>query len=213
MELKELERVLILAPHTDDGELGLGGTIVKLREANVDLHYHAFSNAAKSLPPTLPPNTLEKELRKAMDVLGVPQSHVHVHPYEVRTFSYHRQEILETLISLRKDLHPDLVFLPSTEDVHQDHQVMSQEGIRAFKTTCILGYELPWNNISFPTHSFVILEEKHINKKIEALKCYHSQRHRSYLNPEFIKSLAITRGTQIQVRYAEAFQVIRWVWT
>ncbi len=212
MTVERFEHVLVLSPHTDDGELGLGGTIARLVERGVEVYYHAFSNAAKSLPADLPADTLERELRNAMDVLQVPQERVHVLPHEVRTFSYHRQEILESLVKLKKDLHPDLVFLPSTQDVHQDHQVLNNEGVRAFKTTCLLGYELPWNNISFPTNCFTILEDKHVQKKVEALSCYKSQRHHPYLKPEFIRSLAVTRGTQIQVEYAEAFEVIRWVW-
>lgn len=212
MNLDGLERVLVLSPHTDDGELGLGGTISRLVDENADVYYHAFSNAAKSLPPDLPPDTLEKELRLAIDVLGVSRPNVHIHPHEVRTFSYHRQEILESLIDLKRDLLPDLVFLPSTQDIHQDHQVMCQEGVRAFKTTCLLGYELPWNNISFSTNCFVILTEEHVERKIKALACYGSQSHHPYLRPEFIRSLAVTRGTQIQVDLAEAFEVIRWVW-
>ncbi len=181
-------------------------------DRDVGVYYHAFSNAAKSLPKDLPPDTLERELRAAMDVLKVPQARVHVHPHEVRTFSYHRQEILESLVQMKRELQPDLVFLPSTQDIHQDHQVLSLEGIRAFKTTCLLGYDLPWNNISFPTNCFSILTEAHVNRKVQALACYASQRHHAYLNPRFIRSLAVTRGTQIQVDFAEAFEVIRWVW-
>ena len=146
-----------------------------------------------------------------MKILCVPSKNVHIHNYEVRTFSYHRQDILEDLYRIRKDLQPDLVFLPSTHDLHQDHEVICSEGIRTYKTTCLLGYEIPWNNISFPTNCFVTFNEKHIVKKIKALNCYKSQKYRSYVNESFIRSLAITRGTQIQEKFAEAFQVIRWI--
>ena len=108
-------------------------------------------------------------------------------------------------------MQPDLVFIPSPNDLHQDHKVIAEEGIRAFKKSTILGYEMPWNNISFNTISFIPLEERHIKKKIDALRCYETQRYRSYLSEDFIRSLARTRGTQIEVEYAEAFEVIRWV--
>ena len=146
-----------------------------------------------------------------MNILGVPKSNVYIYNYKVRTFSYHRQEILDEIYRIKKDFQPDLVFLPSTQDLHQDHEVICNEGIRCFKTTCILGYEEPWNNISFPTNCFVRLQDKHINKKIEALKCYKTQKYRTYLNESFIKALAITRGTQIQAKYAEAFEIVRWI--
>ena len=204
-------RVLILAPHTDDGELGCGGTIARFIEEGKEVYYAAFSVAEKSVPEGFPKNILEKEVRKAMKVLGVSESNLLIYRYEVRTFSYHRQEILEDIISLRKELQPDLVFIPSPNDLHQDHKVMAEEGIRAFKKSTILGYEMPWNNISFNTISFIPLEERHIKKKIDALRCYETQRYRSYLSEDFIRSLARTRGTQIEVEYAEAFEVIRWV--
>jgi len=204
-------RVLILAPHTDDGELGCGGTIARFVEEGKEVYYAAFSVAEKSVPEGFPKNILETEVRKAMKVLGVSESNLLIYKYEVRTFSYHRQEILEDIISLRKELQPDLVFIPSPNDLHQDHKVIAEEGIRAFKKSTILGYEMPWNNISFNTISFIPLEERHIKKKIDALRCYETQRYRSYLNEDFIRSLARTRGTQIEVEYAEAFEVIRWV--
>ena len=204
-------RVLILAPHTDDGELGCGGTIARFVEEGKEVYYAAFSVAEKSVPEGFPKNILEIEVRKAMKILGVSESNLLIYKYEVRTFSYHRQEILEDIISLRKELQPDLVFVPSPNDLHQDHKVMAEEGIRAFKKSTILGYEMPWNNISFNTMSFIPLEERHIKKKIDALRCYETQRYRSYLNEDFIRSLARTRGTQIEVEYAEAFEVIRWV--
>jgi len=98
------------------------------------------------------------------------------------------------MIRLREKIQPDLVFLPSTFDNHQDHQVISQEGFRAFKMCSILGYEESWNNPSFTTNGFVKLEEKHINKKIEALSKYQSQSKKSYMSPDFTRSLAKIEG-------------------
>jgi LmbE family N-acetylglucosaminyl deacetylase len=213
MNMKEFERILVLAPHTDDGELGLGATMASLVQQGNEVFCYAFSNASKTLPKRFPPNTLEIEFRKAMKILGLEDDNVFISDYEVRTFTYHRQKILDELIKIRNDINPELVFLPSTHDIHQDHQVICNEGIRAFKTRCILGYEMPWNNISFPTNCFFVVEEEHIQKKIDALLCYESQKYRSYINPEFIRALAITRGTQIQVKFAEAFESIRWVWS
>ncbi|MHA2429346.1 MAG: PIG-L family deacetylase, partial [Candidatus Hermodarchaeia archaeon] len=57
----------------------------------------------------------------------------------------------------------------------------------------------------------IILEKRHVEKKIDALRCYKSQYHRKYLDEEFIWSLARTRGTQIEGLYAEAFEVLRFV--
>ncbi|MFX0125666.1 MAG: PIG-L deacetylase family protein [Candidatus Hodarchaeota archaeon] len=204
------QRILVLAPHTDDGELAMGGSIAKFLEEKKEVYLATFSCARTSLNPQMPDNTLIKEIKEAIKVLGVPEGHLLLYDYEVRKFSYNRQEILEDLVKLRKDLQPNIIFLPSPNDLHQDHTTLSQEGVRAFKTDSILGYELPWNNITFQTQCFSVLQKSHLEKKIKALLCYKSQLHREYLNPEFIRGLAIARGVQIKVKYAEAFEVVRW---
>ena len=143
------KRALVLAPHTDDGEFGCGGTMARLADAGVEVRYVAFSIATKSLPEGFPPDTLAREVREATTELGIPESSLDVHDFEVRTFPDHRQDILELLIGLWEEWQPDVVFQPSLHDIHQDHQVIAAEGLRAFKRTTILGYEIPWNNFDF----------------------------------------------------------------
>lgn len=120
-----------------------------------------------------------------------------------------RQEILEDLMKIRKQKNYDLVFIPSLHDIHQDHTTIAQEGLRAFKNTTLLGYELIWNNLTFNTQCFFRLDERHIKAKVEVLKSYSSQGNRDYLSEEFVYSLARTRGVQIGCQYAEAFEVVR----
>jgi LmbE family N-acetylglucosaminyl deacetylase len=211
MNLTAFKRVLVLAPHTDDGELGAGGTISKLIESGADVFYAAFSTAEQSVPAGFPKDILKKEVRNATGKLGIREENLFVYNYEVRKLNYVRQEILEALILLRKQVNPDLILLPSLHDIHQDHTTVAQEGLRAFKQKSILGYELIWNNLTFSTSCFVQLEHKHIKKKCEALGEYSSQKHRDYLSEEFITALARTRGVQIGCQYAEAFEVIRLV--
>ena len=200
---------MILSPHTDDGELGCGGTIAKLVENNVEVYYVAFSSCEKSVPEGLPKDILKSEVKKAMKVLGVKG--LLLYDFEVRKFPTLRQEILDTLIEIRDKIVPDVVFTPSSFDTHQDHRVIMEESLRAFKGCTILGYEQPWNNITFDTTAFVSLDERHIESKIDALRCYGSQSSKPYFDPEFIRSLARMRGVQIRTRYAEAFEVIRWI--
>jgi len=209
--MKKNSKILILAPHTDDGEFGCGGAIAKFIEEGHSVTYVAFSTAEESVPKGHPKNILEAEVKIATKILGIPPKNLIIHKYQVRKLNYVRQEILEHLVTLGKTLEPDLVLLPSLNDLHQDHLTVATEGVRAFKRTCILAYELPWNTIQFKTESFVHLEERHLKQKIKALKAYNSQKHRPYASEEFVKSLAITRGVQIGTRYAESFEVIRWI--
>jgi LmbE family N-acetylglucosaminyl deacetylase len=211
LEADAMGNVLVLAPHTDDGEIGCGGTIARCVEDGVDVYYVAFSTARSSVRPGFPKNVLETEVRKAAGVLGIPEERLILFDYPVRRFSECRQEILDDLIRLREEIQPAVVFVPSVNDVHQDHQVVAREGVRAFKRHTLLGYEEPWNNVVFETRCFIPLEERHVEKKIEALRCYESQRHRTYLDERFLRALAVTRGTQVEGGYAEAFEVLRWV--
>ncbi len=204
-------KVCILAPHTDDGELGCGGTIARILEEGGIVHYVAFSTADESVPPEYPRNQLEIEVKQATHSLGIDHENLHIYKFTVRKLNYVRQEILEELVKLKKSLQPQIVFLPSSKDIHQDHITVTQEGIRAFKHSTILGYELIWNNLSFNTDCFIKLEQRHIDKKIAALQEYKTQAGRDYMSGKFISALAHTRGVQIGTTYAETFEVIRWI--
>lgn len=205
------KRILVLAPHTDDGELGCGASIARFISEGMEVYYAAFSTCEKSVPKGFPPKVLKDELLRATSVLGIPKKNVIIFDYEVRRLSYHRQEILEDLVKLSKKLKPGAVFMPVLQDLHQDHFTVANEGLRAFKHMSILGYEQPWNNITFDTKCFIRLNREHIEKKVKALQCYTSQMHRNYLNKEFVFGLARTRGTQLGVEFAEAFDVVRWI--
>jgi N-acetylglucosamine malate deacetylase 1 len=212
--MMQCRRLLVLAPHTDDAELGCGGTLARLLDMGVDAYVAVFSTAKDSLPEGAPSDTLKKEFLKAMGLLGVPSEHLIVHDYPVRLLSYHRQEVLENLVSLGRDLSPDVVFVPSGSDLHQDHQVLYAEAVRAFKRLTLWGYELPWNHITFGAQAFVTLERAHVERKWEAMQAYQSQIElgRPYFTRTFIEALACVRGTQVGTQYAEAFEVVRTRW-
>ena len=206
-----MKKLLIISPHTDDAELGCGGSIAKMISEGKEVFYAALSSCEKSVPEGYEKDILKKEVKKATKILGIEEKNLLLYNFDVREFPKYRQEILDTLIEIREKIKPNMVFTPSSFDTHQDHQTVRQETLRAFKMCSILGYEQPWNNITFNTHAFVPLNEEHIKKKIDALRCYETQKYRAYLNENFIRGLAQTRGTQIEEKYAEAFEVIRWV--
>lgn len=207
--MRNVSRVLVLAPHTDDGELGCGGTIAKLAEAGCSVHYVAFSICEDSIPQGFEPDALLGELKAATAILGIPAQNLVALRHKVRRFNEVRQDILEYLVKLRTELDPDWVFLPSSTSLHQDHQVIHMEGMRAFKRYTCFGYDLPWDTHEFPTNAFQILEERHVDAKIEALKMYKTQAHRGYISPDFVRSLARVRGEQLHRTWAEAFEVMR----
>lgn len=203
--------VLVLAPHTDDGELGCGGTISKFLREGRDIFYVAFSICKDSVPKGMHEFTLRDELIDATNKLGISRDQVFIKDYQVRHFPENRQLILDDMIKIAKEIKPDLVFMPSPHDIHQDHSTIAQEAMRAFKHISILGYELPWNNYTFNNQAFSILEESDVNHKMSALSCYKSQNSRVYFQKDYIVGLCRAHGIQIGSEYAEVFETIRWV--
>lgn len=206
--LNGVRRALVLCAHTDD-EFGCAGTMVRLAAAGVTMRYLALSRCEESVPRGLAPDVLEHECRACVGAIGLAPDAIEVDGFKVRYFPEHRQAILERLYQLNKDFQPDLVFLPSSFDSHQDHATVYAEGFRAFKRSTLLGYELPQNVTAFENSAFVCLDEAELKGKIGALAHYRSQGFRSYAAPEYIEGLARVRGVQCGSLFAEAFEAIR----
>jgi len=209
-----MKKILILSPHTDDAELGCGGSIIRFIEEGCDILWLVFSTAEESLPAGFAANALENEFKSAVQKLSLNTDNYRIYKYKVRHLYEKRQELLERLIEVRNSFCPDIVIGPSLNDFHQDHTVVANEMIRAFKiTSSIICYELPWNHVNFQTQFFVKLSDEQIERKIELLGSYKTQvaKQRSYFSADFIKGLAVTRGSQVGCKYAEAFEVIRWI--
>jgi LmbE family N-acetylglucosaminyl deacetylase len=203
--------ILLLGAHADDGEWGCGASIHKWAKQGDIVTYVAFSAAEESVSPEFPRDILRTEIFRGATLMGILKENVRVLDFPVRHFPQHRQAILETLVKLRTELAPDLVMVHATTDTHQDHETINRETFRAFKRTSILGYELPHNcRVSEPAF-FNPLGVADVKVKIAALHAYESQLWRASDLSALLEGQAVMRGSQIGVRYAEAFEVIRWV--
>jgi LmbE family N-acetylglucosaminyl deacetylase len=187
------KRVLVLSPHTDDAELGCGGTMARWIGEGAELFTAAFSTAERSLPPGSKEYRLKDECHLALDEIGVPRANRFIFDYPVRELGYHRQDVLEQMVRLNRELEPEVILAPSGTDLHQDHAVVHNESVRVFRHLTIMGYELPWNHITFPTQAFVVLNEEHIRRKWAALTKYESQ----------------LELAQVKTEFAEAYEMIR----
>jgi N-acetylglucosamine malate deacetylase 1 len=203
--------VLVLAPHTDDAELGCGGTMARWIDEGSSVYTAVFSTAEKSLPRGSKPYRIKEECHLALDELGIPEDNRFIYDYPVRELGYHRQEVLEQMVELAERVSPEVVLVPSGTDLHQDHGVVFQESLRAFRTLTMMGYELPWNHITFSTQAFVVLDGEHLRRKWAALTKYESQIEiaRPYFRYEAIEAIARVRGLQVKTEYAEAYELIR----
>lgn len=203
--------VLFLGAHPDD-EIGCGATLHKLLREGHEVHYAYMSPCTQStIALGFEADKLIEECKASCLNLGIKSSNILEYDFPVRKLPEHRQEILETLVHLRKELDPGLVLVASRNDIHQDHATVSAEAIRAFKHASIIGYEFPWNQLESRIDLIVAVKEEDINAKIRSWQCYKTQSSRNYHGEELLKSLAKIRGLQANVEYAESFEVIRLV--
>jgi len=209
MTLDNFKTVLVLGPHTDDGEIGAGATISRLCREGKKVYYVAFSICEESVPPGFDKTVLSKEILRAGSRFGIPKANISTLRYKVRKFTSSRQDILEDMIKIKNTIDPDLVLLPCSYDIHQDHKVIFEEGTRAFKKTSILGYEIPWNNLEINNRCFIEVFSEDLKNKVDSILEYKSQSFRNYINEDYIRSLLVIRGKQIDFDLAESFEVIR----
>jgi LmbE family N-acetylglucosaminyl deacetylase len=196
--------VLFLGAHPDDIELGCGALL------------HHIVNQTEVLCVTLSDNQKNPDLKdlreehfQAMEVLGVPQDKVVFGPFTTRVFPDARQEILEYFLKLRREFGPDLIFVHSKQDIHQDHLTMTDEALRAFRGITVLGFDVVRSSYGFFPHFLVEVTEEDVNKKIEALACYETYRDRYYFNSELTRSIMVRHGALAERPFAEGFDILR----
>jgi LmbE family N-acetylglucosaminyl deacetylase len=197
--------ILAIAPHLDDIELGVGGTIHKLSKDNT-IHYLGLS-----MPPLVEQSEFMDEFWKSSLHLGLIKDNMILKDYDPRDLFKDRMEILQLFYDTNKLLKPDIVFVPNSKDIHQSHQVVFQEAQRAFKYSTILGYELPWNSMSFDMDVFIEIDEENINAKQASINSFESQKGRMFFSNDIITDLAKLRGKQIGKEYAECFELTRMI--
>ena len=194
------KKALVLSPHTDDAELGCGGTIAKLVEEGWAVHVIYFSAVRTRFPQ------LVNEAENSARILGMSYE---ILDFNTRYFPRDRQDILQILHDHSRKENYNLVFTPTTTDIHQDHGVVTTEAKRIFRKCTLLGYELPWNNLDVSLNCFIPLEKRHIKKKISALECYNTQKKHPYFDKKFLESVVKMRGVQLSTPFAEGFETIK----
>lgn len=199
------DKILLVGPHPDDIEYGCGGTVAKYSKNN-DVRSIVF---APCLEDPLNAGILE-EHEKAMRILGAKEILKEELPRD--NLELHTQQMRNILYDLKMKLDPDLVICPSLGDLHQDHKAVGNCCLTVFRDTATLfAYEITRSTKDFNPSLFVQLSEENLQKKLEALRCYKTQYRRSYFRPSAFKALAIVRGCQVNVKYAEAFEIMRMI--
>lgn len=195
--------VLCLGAHSDDIEIGCGGTILKLIEEheNIRLYWVVFSSSQR--------RKKEAEQSARAFLKGAERKTVIVKTFRDGFFPYNGHQIKNYFESLKRKVVPDVIFTHYRADLHQDHRVISDLAWNTFRDHLILEYEIPKydGDIGSP-NCFVHLTERTSNRKIEyIIKHFVSQRGNQWFDKETFRSLLRLRGIESNApnKYAEAF--------
>jgi len=199
------KKILAIGAHPDDIELGCGASMANFCEKNYEITALIFSNCNESLKKSFPKNILLNESFKSLKHLG-KKIKIQYFNFPVRRFNFYRQNILDCLINYNKKKF-EYVFVNSLRDVHQDHKVISEETLRAFKNQNILFYQFPWNLNKIKIDVSIEVKERHVKKKIKSLSFYKSQSHKYYFKKDNIITNLKWGGQFSNSQYSEVFEI------
>ena len=198
------KNILFIGAHPDDIELGCGAFL------------HQILPHSQVLCVTLSDNQKNPNLKNVVQehlasyaVLGVPQERVIIEQFETRKFPDKRQEVLEYLLKLRKDFKPDMVFVHTRSDIHQDHNVVTEEALRAYRGTTVLGFDVVRSSYGFFPHFLVEVSQADVDAKLAALAEYKTYTDKYYFDPSLLRATMVRHGALAERPYAEGFDILR----
>ena len=219
------KKVLILSPHADDEILGCGGFISKYSKQNYSINVLILTNANKGAPEIYSSKKIKdirNEARISNKFIGTKKLFFEDLP-ALNLSNYPIYKIANIINKYITEINPEVVLIPSANDINDDHKIIfkaAKVSMRPNKKNNIkkiLSYEVlsetEWNENgkSFNPNYYVMLNNSDINKKVKAFLKYKSQV-KKFPHPrskEAIINLSKVRGSQVFMRYAEAFKVER----
>jgi LmbE family N-acetylglucosaminyl deacetylase len=196
-------RILCLGAHSDDIEIGCGGTILTLLELypHAECYWVVFSaNQQRACEARNSANSFLKHARA---------KHIVIQDFRESFFPYVGAAIKEYFEALKHAFSPDLILTHYRSDLHQDHRLISELTWNTFRNHLILEYEIPkYEGELGSPNLFVPLVEPVYRKKLQyILDSFQSQHHRSWFDPETFLAILRLRGVECNApsKYAEAF--------
>jgi LmbE family N-acetylglucosaminyl deacetylase len=192
-----VNHILCLGAHSDDIEIGVGGTLLRLLHARPDVRitWVCFSGEpARAAEAKASANTF------------APGAAFVAHTFADRYFPSQHLEIKKSFDALRM-IEPDLIFTHSLDDKHQDHRVINELTWNTFRAHQILEYEIPkWDGDLQRPNVYVTLEKQIVDQKIDLLLTHFAtQKSKHWFDDETFRALMRLRGLESNTRYAEAF--------
>lgn len=201
LSLRTAKRIVCLGAHSDDIEIGCGGTLLKIARDNPDceIHWIVFSGNA---------NRKNEAMQSASEYLkNVVRQNIKVLDFRDSFFPSQNTQIKECFELIKNEINPDIVFTHFREDRHQDHRVLSDLTWNTFRNNLILEYEVPkFDGDMGNPNAFFELEEDIANLKSDLLcKFFQTQNNKHWFSKDLFMGLMRIRGMESATKYAEAF--------
>jgi len=203
LPFNRIKRVVCLGAHSDDIEIGCGGTVLELVRhcPGLEVTWVVFSAEGK--------RSQEAEASAAAFLRGATKANVIVHQFRGSFFPYRGEAIKEAFEQLKPGPSPDLVLTHYREDRHQDHRVVSDLTWNTYRSHFILEYEIPkYDGDLGQPNLFVPLPAATCRKKIAGIhRWFRTQADKQWFCDETFTGLMRIRGVECAspTRYAEAF--------
>jgi LmbE family N-acetylglucosaminyl deacetylase len=196
-------RVLCLGAHSDDIEIGCGGTILKLIENSMNVEFFWIVLSARS-------ERRKEALRSASLFLqSAGKKKVVAKSFRESYFPFEADKLKDYFEDVKKTYHPDLVFTHYRNDLHQDHRVVCDLTWNTFRDHAILEYEIPKYDGDLGSPNLFVHIDEHIKtQKLQyILDCFKTQKQRHWFRAETFLSLMCLRGIESGrfSNYAEGF--------
>lgn len=195
--------VLCLGAHSDDIEIGAGGTILQWIGAGIRLEVHWCVLSA------LGERAAEAEASAAAFLGGASCTKVELGEFKDSFFPYEGSKLKQYFAMLKSRVNPDIILTHRKDDAHQDHREVCQLTWNTFRDHLILEYEVPkWDGDLAQPNGYIPLAAKLLERKIELLIAnFGSQRSKDWFDAETFRGLARLRGIECRASegYAEAF--------
>ncbi len=195
--------ILCLGAHSDDLEIGCGGTMLSLLDGHpgANVHWRVFSGRDG--------RAREAEAGAAFFLHAAKEKDIRVFTFRDGYFPAERSEIKDEFEALKETLSPDLILTHFRDDLHQDHRVLNELTWNTWRNHLILEYEIPkFDGDLGQPNCYVSLEKELVDRKLDGLMAtFASQRNRAWFDPELFRGLLRIRGMEAASPsgYAEAF--------
>jgi LmbE family N-acetylglucosaminyl deacetylase len=200
---RPLRRLLAIGAHSDDIEIGCGGTILRLLGERPELQVFWMVLSARGLRGD--------EARKSAEAMlsGAAQREIALHGFRDAYLPYEGSAVKERFEEVKQRFEPDLILTHYGRDAHQDHRLVSELTWNTFRDHLILEFEIPkYDGDLGRTNFFVRLEDRHAQRKVDhLLEHFSSQRSRQWFTEDVFRSLMRLRGMESNAPdgYAEGF--------